>query len=75
MLFTQAAILAGLLTFFHVSSSNVKSHKEDLDLPSFDLARIVGATNNFSTENKVGEGGFGSINCSISNWPLEWNAV
>ncbi|XP_022848664.1 G-type lectin S-receptor-like serine/threonine-protein kinase At4g27290 isoform X2 [Olea europaea var. sylvestris] len=34
---------------------------EDLDLPSFDLATIVAATDNFSSENMIGEGGFGQV--------------
>ncbi|KAF9666874.1 hypothetical protein SADUNF_Sadunf16G0274100 [Salix dunnii] len=34
-------------------------HKEDdLDLPLFDLSTVACATNNFSDENKLGEGGF-----------------
>ncbi|CAN6684296.1 unnamed protein product [Malus baccata var. baccata] len=38
-----------------------RSQKEDLELPLFDLMTIVSATNNFSIENKLGEGGFGSV--------------
>lgn len=33
----------------------------DLDLPLFDLPRIIRATNNFSVHNKLGEGGFGAV--------------
>ncbi|XWS09904.1 hypothetical protein CRYUN_Cryun39dG0029700 [Craigia yunnanensis] len=51
----------GLVTFVSQSSFNVKNQKEDLELPSFDLATIILATNNFSMKNKLGEGGFGSI--------------
>ncbi|XP_061979111.1 G-type lectin S-receptor-like serine/threonine-protein kinase At4g27290 isoform X2 [Populus nigra] len=36
-------------------------HKEDLELPLFDLGTLACATNNFSVENKLGEGGFGSV--------------
>ncbi|CAL5321789.1 unnamed protein product [Camellia sinensis] len=36
-----------------------KSQMEDLELPLFDLAVIVNSTNNFSINNKLGEGGFG----------------
>lgn len=32
-----------------------------MDLPSFDLATIVAATDNFSSENMIGEGGFGQV--------------
>uniref|UniRef100_A0A6N2MW97 non-specific serine/threonine protein kinase n=1 Tax=Salix viminalis TaxID=40686 RepID=A0A6N2MW97_SALVM len=35
--------------------------KEDMELPSFDLATIVKATDNFSSNNKLGQGGFGPV--------------
>ncbi|KAK7272479.1 hypothetical protein RJT34_29097 [Clitoria ternatea] len=35
--------------------------KEDLDLPMFEFSTISLATNKFSTNNKLGEGGFGSV--------------
>jgi hypothetical protein len=35
--------------------------KEDMDLPIVDLSIIVKATDNFSSENKLGEGGFGPV--------------
>ncbi|THG20529.1 hypothetical protein TEA_027986 [Camellia sinensis var. sinensis] len=38
-----------------------KSQKEDLELPLFDLATIVDSTNNFSIDNKIGQGGFGTV--------------
>ncbi|KAL7185707.1 hypothetical protein ACSBR2_027630 [Camellia fascicularis] len=38
-----------------------KNQKEDLELPFFDLATIVDSTNNFSINNKIGEGGFGPV--------------
>lgn len=31
------------------------------DLPFFDLTTVAAATNNFSIENKLGTGGFGSV--------------
>lgn len=34
---------------------------EDLELPMFELSTITSATNNFSPDNKLGEGGFGSV--------------
>ncbi|XVE50445.1 hypothetical protein DITRI_Ditri01bG0162900 [Diplodiscus trichospermus] len=43
------------------SSYKYENQKEDLDLPLFDFATIARATNNFSAENKIGEGGFGSV--------------
>lgn len=42
---------------FHIN----KSKKDDLDLPLFDFATILDATNNFSLSNKLGEGGFGPV--------------
>uniref|UniRef100_UPI0005C8F3E7 G-type lectin S-receptor-like serine/threonine-protein kinase At4g27290 n=1 Tax=Fragaria vesca subsp. vesca TaxID=101020 RepID=UPI0005C8F3E7 len=35
--------------------------REDLELPLFDLTTIANATNNFSSSNKLGEGGFGPV--------------
>ncbi|XP_020222730.1 G-type lectin S-receptor-like serine/threonine-protein kinase At4g27290 isoform X2 [Cajanus cajan] len=35
--------------------------QEDLELPFFDFATIANATNNFSDNNKLGEGGFGPV--------------
>ncbi|KAL8463500.1 hypothetical protein ACS0TY_034231 [Phlomoides rotata] len=37
------------------------SHNEELDLPLFDLSTISKATDNFSINNKLGEGGFGPV--------------
>ncbi|KAL2327855.1 hypothetical protein Fmac_021282 [Flemingia macrophylla] len=34
---------------------------DSMELPLFDLATIVNATNNFSTDNKLGQGGFGPV--------------
>ncbi|KAL3503341.1 hypothetical protein ACH5RR_037790 [Cinchona calisaya] len=36
-------------------------HKKDLELPLFELSRIIKATDNFSFNNKLGEGGFGPV--------------
>ncbi|KAL0399322.1 UNVERIFIED_CONTAM: G-type lectin S-receptor-like serine/threonine-protein kinase [Sesamum radiatum] len=38
-----------------------ESHKEDLELPTFDLWTVTKATNSFSLSNKLGEGGFGPV--------------
>uniref|UniRef100_A0A2N9HM72 Receptor-like serine/threonine-protein kinase n=1 Tax=Fagus sylvatica TaxID=28930 RepID=A0A2N9HM72_FAGSY len=35
--------------------------KEDIELPIFDLMSVVNATDNFSRNNKLGEGGFGPV--------------
>ncbi|XP_010927986.1 G-type lectin S-receptor-like serine/threonine-protein kinase At4g27290 [Elaeis guineensis] len=34
---------------------------KEWELPSFDLGTIIAATNNFSIENKLGQGGFGPV--------------
>ena len=43
------------------SDQNSEGRDEDLDLPLVDLSTIAVATNDFSMENKIGEGGFGPI--------------
>ncbi|OWM81215.1 hypothetical protein CDL15_Pgr007246 [Punica granatum] len=37
------------------------SEKTDLELPLFDVGTIMAATNNFSSESKLGQGGFGPV--------------
>ena len=39
----------------------VNEDQEDLELPLFDLSTIASATDNFSLNNKLGEGGFGPV--------------
>ncbi|XP_031391154.1 G-type lectin S-receptor-like serine/threonine-protein kinase At4g27290 [Punica granatum] len=38
-----------------------ESPNEDLELPLFDFSTIASATNQFSIQNKLGEGGFGAV--------------
>ena len=40
---------------------NIDGQNEDLELPFYSLATIAIATNNFSSNNKLGEGGFGLV--------------
>nr|XP_023913316.1 G-type lectin S-receptor-like serine/threonine-protein kinase At4g27290 isoform X1 [Quercus suber]POF09452.1 g-type lectin s-receptor-like serine/threonine-protein kinase [Quercus suber] len=40
---------------------NIEGQSEDMEVPFFTLATIVIATNNFSSYNKLGEGGFGLV--------------
>ncbi|KAL1826249.1 hypothetical protein ACET3Z_004661 [Daucus carota] len=42
-----------------------QSQREDFELPLFEFARIAKATNNFSNNNKLGEGGFGPVYMGI----------
>ncbi|XP_030955199.1 G-type lectin S-receptor-like serine/threonine-protein kinase At4g27290 isoform X2 [Quercus lobata] len=44
-----------------ISHQNNEGQKEDLELPFLDLSTIVGATDNFAPNNKLGEGGFGPV--------------
>ncbi|KAI3817660.1 hypothetical protein L1987_11456 [Smallanthus sonchifolius] len=38
-----------------------ESQKEPAELPSFSLSKIANSTNNFSINNKLGQGGFGPV--------------
>ncbi|XP_022877604.1 G-type lectin S-receptor-like serine/threonine-protein kinase At4g27290 isoform X2 [Olea europaea var. sylvestris] len=38
-----------------------QGHNKDIEIPMFDLYTISKATNNFSVNNKLGEGGFGHV--------------
>ncbi|KAE9592948.1 putative protein kinase RLK-Pelle-DLSV family [Lupinus albus] len=51
--------IKGTLTW--TRENDVESKQEDLDIPLFDLALIKHATNDFSSYNKLGEGGFGPV--------------
>ncbi|KAF9666858.1 hypothetical protein SADUNF_Sadunf16G0272500 [Salix dunnii] len=60
----SSTVLAGLLMVglsFYIWRKKQKRQEieEDMELPSFDLATIVKATDNFSSNNKLGQGGFG----------------
>ncbi|PQM42342.1 hypothetical protein Pyn_20686 [Prunus yedoensis var. nudiflora] len=41
--------------------NNEGEPEEDLELPLFDLPTVASATDNFSSHNKLGEGGFGPV--------------
>eukprot|EP00256_Glycine_max_P032000 XP_006576519.1 G-type lectin S-receptor-like serine/threonine-protein kinase At4g27290 isoform X1 [Glycine max] len=43
------------------TKENIESHIDDMDVPLFDLLTIITATNNFSLNNKIGQGGFGPV--------------
>ncbi|KAF8025803.1 hypothetical protein BT93_F2588 [Corymbia citriodora subsp. variegata] len=43
------------------SGDNYEDQDADLELPLFDMSTIAIATNYFSTNNKLGEGGFGPV--------------
>ncbi|CAL5189531.1 unnamed protein product [Lathyrus oleraceus] len=60
-----------LLTLFTISyiyitkakhkGKNLQGGHENFELPQFDISSILKATNNFSFDNKLGEGGFGPV--------------
>lgn len=53
-----------------------ESNPDELDLPLFDFNTIAQATNNFADENKLGQGGFGSVymvaSCLL---PFRWQTT
>ncbi|KAI3457530.1 hypothetical protein Pfo_014193 [Paulownia fortunei] len=51
----------GKLRLEYVNNHNDESHNKDLELPLFDLHTLTKATDNFSINNKLGEGGFGPV--------------
>lgn len=44
-----------------ISTHYKESRGNELELPLFDMHTITAATNNFSEDNKLGEGGFGLV--------------
>ncbi|KAK8954194.1 Receptor-like serine/threonine-protein kinase SD1-8 [Platanthera zijinensis] len=46
---------------FHGENGEVISDGNGFDLPLFDFETIADATNNFSVDNRLGEGGFGPV--------------
>ncbi|GLT83434.1 hypothetical protein SLE2022_017240 [Rubroshorea leprosula] len=62
----SAIIATGMLVLMFVLYIRKKKlrkqeGKEDVELPIFDFATIANATNNFSSDNKLGRGGFGPV--------------
>ncbi|EHA8589191.1 G-type lectin S-receptor-like serine/threonine-protein kinase [Cocos nucifera] len=55
-----AAADLGAVPFASHRNNECKEGK-DWELPLFDLGTIIAATNNFSIENKLGQGGFGPV--------------
>lgn len=43
------------------SGAIYECQEEDLELPLFHMATLTSATNNFSSSNILGEGGFGPV--------------
>ncbi|KAK6132744.1 hypothetical protein DH2020_033549 [Rehmannia glutinosa] len=57
----SAFINGGILLMTRRKRRAAENKNEDLELPLFKFAIIVAATNNFSMENMIGEGGFGPV--------------
>ncbi|KAG6755359.1 hypothetical protein POTOM_041180 [Populus tomentosa] len=66
-----AVLLAGKVTGI-VKRSSINNPGEDLDLPLFYLDTLTLATNNFSVDNKLGEGGFGPVYKKGLTWAENW---
>uniref|UniRef100_A0A0R0JLM5 non-specific serine/threonine protein kinase n=1 Tax=Glycine max TaxID=3847 RepID=A0A0R0JLM5_SOYBN len=49
-----------LRKFYNKRYKNIP-RKEDIDLPTFSFSVLANATENFSTKNKLGEGGYGPV--------------
>ncbi|WJX31946.1 receptor protein-tyrosine kinase [Trifolium repens] len=69
---TVPAILVMAITYIYITKENYKKkttklgekgkdRNQEFELPIFDRATIFKATKNFSFDNKLGEGGFGSV--------------
>ncbi|KAL3741997.1 hypothetical protein ACJRO7_017478 [Eucalyptus globulus] len=54
-------ILAFIAEYLNYRDSGDGGPDEDLELPLLDIASVADATNNFSFQNKVGQGGFGEV--------------
>lgn len=46
---------------FSFKNQTDNNESEDIDIPIFDLSTIANATDNFSVDNKLGQGGFGPV--------------
>ncbi|XP_057790622.1 cysteine-rich receptor-like protein kinase 25 isoform X2 [Salvia miltiorrhiza] len=56
-----ASFINGGILYLTRRKWRVKAKDEDIDLPTIKMAALVEATNNFSSENMIGSGGFGSV--------------
>ncbi|WVZ07253.1 hypothetical protein V8G54_020599 [Vigna mungo] len=70
---TTAAVVAAILALYQFGKRMKKfrdnnKDEEELELPFFDQAAITKATNGFSINNKLGEGGFGTVYMAWRFW-------
>ncbi|KAM3342250.1 hypothetical protein P3S68_027216 [Capsicum galapagoense] len=57
----MAMILLGLILLLHTRKKKMKLKNKEFEVPLFQFSTIKRATNNFSVENKIGEGGYGHV--------------
>ncbi|PSS06298.1 G-type lectin S-receptor-like serine/threonine-protein kinase [Actinidia chinensis var. chinensis] len=55
------SLLCWWIIWKRAKRTSLKTEKEDIELPLFDLVTVATATNNFSSAQMVGEGGFGHV--------------
>ena len=53
--------VSGKKQIYSLKNDTNNKKNEDIDTPIFDLSTITDATNNFSIDNKLGQGGFGLV--------------
>lgn len=53
--------VAGMRRLFSKNDGGNRNGDGDSELPVFDFETLANATNGFSTNSKLGEGGFGSV--------------
>ena len=57
----MSMILLILILLWYKRKNKKLKLREDFELPLFQLSTITRATDNFSLNNKIGEGGFGPV--------------
>ena len=57
----SSSTISGMARMSYKKHHKNKLRKKDMDLPTFDLPIISKATDNFSSCNKLGEGGCGPV--------------
>jgi len=63
--FYPFSVMSQVFSFKNHTDNN---ENEDIDIPIFDLSIIANATNDFSIDNKLGQGGFGPVYKVLCNY-------
>ena len=61
LMLTRLATVSGAKENHGVNNRSNAGQEEDIELEFFDLAMLAKATDDFSPDNKLGEGGFGPV--------------